>query len=1482
MPNQKSIAYKFAKRLALSLNEPIGLSYMAKGSTTAYWDDRFNKLQAIKADQSALYSHNVNITVRYLSSFFVSTFLPKIDDNAFLESIFAPSDGKPDPITVLNENASQEVKDALNIPLQTITAIFMTKGRKDYTYADIGKFLRGSIHIELFPYYLPRDVDEKLNFNSADGYEKYIWVHEIEEKSPPIRHNEEIDSLEYVPVYALKFSYPNMGLHDSEYSAEFVEQGCGYATIAHAISIGKEGVHEILTKANVAIPADNGLTPAMITEVFRYMGLACYILDLCGKPISSSRVSNDKRSSATINGVKRQAYVFVIASGHIYTPKAEHRQMLLNKIKASNAEDTFNFITSGLEKPAYMLETVNQPYEIVIADAIPEVIVDNKNYYIAKSNLYDDYLNYLRKGIIYGAVIKGSFIDAIRINDNTYIYGNTHTLETQEAVTALGIIFTNQGHAQLASQYLNLLQYKMGVVLEKSMFNVKMKETMMSALATASALTKVYAYKRRTNDRCKGVDFYRQYASVALRGGFYYANLLSEFSAVTSTMTFTKDYLYYVETVDDELFMGNGVYDPQLVKCGLDNGVIVWDDVKQRAPIIYSATNDNIVSTYINNVYDLTKDGVAKSLVNMMIGSLTYAGDKSRLSKTLLTTNIIEAQYYLNNEFSDATINPIYLTDTKVLYQVNGYIKTPAVDTAMLVRFAIVQRARAETWKLATAIRKVGGVIMQIKTDAVYWYSSSKVNNPYTVKPVPTFGDVRYEKFEKFEICNDKPSTPYIRTDKLPGPLSDTWRVEVTSSTDYYDPANILKYNRAYIDGPAGTGKTHILNGLFDKMKELNKPIGKVANLNAKSNKVTDLKMTVGKVAFTHVASKLIDGVTLHSFLGIGVGGTISQARLKKIAKMYDAILIDEASMISLCVYKALMQLPETVKLYAFGDFRQLPPVEDDANVTEIYRDTTMFKRLFDYNMIQLNKQCRADPTFAMQCVDMFDGKRGLPDGVIIQAGDVFPMESHLHITRSNDMRRQINAIIMRSRPSKILRDKDAVGYDEFPVIYVKCPVIANDTKKGYHNNQRFRIVKIADNYITLSGGLELRPKQFYRDFRPSYAITAYKSQGRTLNIPYMVWETAEMSKYSKYTVLTRTTDPSLVTIVTGGVSTVDNTPTLADSCKIDAEPITNPIQTIQYYKWGDSLCNKTWFPSVQMAEEDPFTYCKNVLIGRDIMYEGADKPSRQFTYFDSHASFWDYYDKVHQNKRHMHEMLHHDTTRCLFIDYDKKISGWYNDAGVKHITESMETVLMHTMKRAFMSTFKLELEYKDIKVVNNSRPGKLSAHAFVTSHVGDSDTNKLFAEAVKQELVQMSHKLMGADGVDLQVYGALKSLRIAGSAKLGYDLYPKKMERFMASSYDIKKVVHVGAVYEQKAVIDNDKEMPADLKPLIDNNEAFKAFRFRDMYGDIGRFYRQASDHCDICNRIHDTDNTMLVIKKGESWMRGCWKGGMSRLIKI
>lgn len=1431
MPNTKSIEYKYAKKLAESLGLPVGMSYVAKGSTTKYWKERYNTLREIQTERNSVYSHNVNVTIRTVPDSKLSKYNEfKADSSMIIKKANPVIESKFD-----------------SIPTQKLKVVFATRGRYKYTDDDIKKALR--------------DNDRQIYINGSRKYYIVVFIHNVEPASPPIRHDN-INSLADMPVYKSQFTYPNMGLEDSEYSAEFKEQGCGYATIKHALNLDKAEVHDILQKNNMQIPADNGLTSRQIAEVFRFNGYPCYILDLCGNIIASSDVANDERNRERINGICDMVFVFIVACSHIYTPKTEHRQSLIQKIKASKCSPSFAGVKTGTA-PNFKLTSEEQPYDIVIADTIPAVIEENKNYHIATNNLYEEYFNYLRNGIIYGAIICGEHVSAIRVSKTSYIYANPCAMEYRDSATALGIKYTCQGLPQLAFQYMEILQHSMQKSLEKSLFNVNMRETMLSKFAVTHGIDKMYVYNRSQKDRKKGVDFYRQYASIALNGKFYYANMLSDFALITPEDKFSDDFLYYVETADDELFQGNGIYDPQIVKCGLDYGVITWENVKQRAPIIYSPTNDDIISQYIHNVYKLVPDKIAKQIVNMMIGQTAVAGGNNKLKKTILTNNIIEAQYYAHTKFEESTIRPIYLTPDNVIYQVSGYTESPKVDTAMLIRFAIVQRGRVQTWKLANDIRKAGGTLMHVKTDAVFWFASSKVNNPYITSKSPVFGELRYEKPDDKPDVNDTPSQIHLIQERLPPPVSDDWKIMTASETEYYEPTELTSCPRAYIDGPAGTGKTHILNALYDKL--------------------VALKLRVGKMAFTHVAAKLIKGHTLHSFLGIGIDGRVSVQQLKKIAETYDVLLIDEVSMIPLQVYQALIQLPEKIKIYGFGDFRQLPPVEDDANITASYKDTTMFKRLFCSNMIRLRKQCRADPTYAVQCADMFDEKRGLPDGVIHEGKDIYPQDNKLHITRSNNMRREINAVIMRSKPDKISRNQADIGYAEFPVVYARMPVIANATRNGYHNNQEFKIVSINANMITLSDNMHVPAKKFYADFRPAYAITAYKSQGRTINSPYVIWEMAAMNKYSQYTVLTRTTRPELVTIANGGVATVSDEPTLLDLCKIDIEPIKNEIKTIPYYKFGDGLNNKMWHTSIEMAENDPHTRSKNILIGRDVWYDGADRCSRQFAYFDDYKTFNDYYETVPQHQRHFHEMLREDKNRQLFIDYDQKIDGWFNATGLAIVNDALEAILYKSIKAAFMKTFNIELEYRDIKIVNNSRPGKLSAHAFVTSHVGDSATNKRYAESVKAELLDMNRKLMPGDGLDLQVYGALKSLRIAGSSKLGYDAYPKKMERFMAGCFDSRKVSYVG--YEKaakKIAIETCKEIPADLGQLIEGNPTFKHFRFRDMKGDIGRFYRLSANHCDICNREHDNDNTMLVTKKGTVWMRGCWRVGMNKLIIV
>lgn len=134
----------------------------------------------------------------------------------------------------------------------------------------------------------------------------------------------------------------------------------------------------------------------------------------------------------------------------------------------------------------------------------------------------------------------------------------------------------------------------------------------------------------------------------------------------------------------------------------------------------------------------------------------------------------------------------------------------------------------------------------------------------------------------------------------------------------------ITSDNKNYlITGPAGTGKSFLLKTLVDHYL-----------------KVYNKEGQVGITALTGIAAINIDGVTLHSFSGLGhdlkrkLGGdSIMRWRNTKV------LIIDEISMMSLEFFNLVGPLVEKyrIKLICFGDYFQLPPVNSDFCFKSVY-----------------------------------------------------------------------------------------------------------------------------------------------------------------------------------------------------------------------------------------------------------------------------------------------------------------------------------------------------------------------------------------------------------------------------------------------------------------------------------------------------------------------------------------------------------------
>lgn len=141
------------------------------------------------------------------------------------------------------------------------------------------------------------------------------------------------------------------------------------------------------------------------------------------------------------------------------------------------------------------------------------------------------------------------------------------------------------------------------------------------------------------------------------------------------------------------------------------------------------------------------------------------------------------------------------------------------------------------------------------------------------------------------------------------------------------DALTILKMGKStFLTGSAGSGKTYVLNQYIDFLKR--------AGIN------------VAVTASTGIAATHINGMTIHSWSGIGIKDAFEEGELKKIKKTkklkerfesVQVLIIDEISMLDACrldmVDEVLRYVRDPnepfggIQVVFSGDFFQLPPV---------------------------------------------------------------------------------------------------------------------------------------------------------------------------------------------------------------------------------------------------------------------------------------------------------------------------------------------------------------------------------------------------------------------------------------------------------------------------------------------------------------------------------------------------------------------------
>lgn len=250
---------------------------------------------------------------------------------------------------------------------------------------------------------------------------------------------------------------------------------------------------------------------------------------------------------------------------------------------------------------------------------------------------------------------------------------------------------------------------------------------------------------------------------------------------------------------------------------------------------------------------------------------------------------------------------------------------------------------------------------------------------------------------------------------------------------------DILKAGRnVFLTGSAGTGKTFLLNKYKNYLKE------------------RGIKPAV--VAPTGIAASHIDGMTIHSFFGIGTMENIDKEHLKELQyrgflrkrlKELKVLIIDEVSMVSPELFitmdkilRAFRSSPEPfggVQLVLSGDFFQLPPVSSSGNQARFAWQTELWQQS-NLRICYLEEKFRQEDETLINILDE------------MRSGEV--SEKSMEIFRSRYKKRLSN----KFRPTRLYThnvDVNRINEEELEKIDAPVKIFSAFTKGSKRNIEK-------------------------------------------------------------------------------------------------------------------------------------------------------------------------------------------------------------------------------------------------------------------------------------------------------------------------------------------------------------------------------------------------------------------------------------------
>ncbi len=725
---------------------------------------------------------------------------------------------------------------------------------------------------------------------------------------------------------------------------------------------------------------------------------------------------------------------------------------------------------------------------------------------------------------------------------------------TEHICTALNIKYNEQTIPALAREY-----FDEHVGRYKSTLNADLIEIFENTAKNTVAFVRQFEQPLSGQNKFVSFDMIKCYTSQMCEFAF---PIYQSLNHVEKFIKIEHPGFYYVQTDNNFPFRGNNFYDSYLVAYGINEEIIT------KEQILYSLLPHNKTNewkSHIKNIYDKVDPSEAKLLCNSFYGSLRCK-TTSTVKKNIVTQSFIEAAYYMNlqNSFAEQLCNE--KEDGMNVYRVLHYDNYLQETTGLPIYISIMHRAYVGMHKLYKRLINVGYKPLKIETDNIVCAEIDKIT-PGTYSHALNLIEESKTNFEKIGLYRVAyVENPFRHTTDSINPYNYELAPQINETLNLSENEDLnigflvderIKQHKGFlVNGSAGTGKSHIIKKLSEKLIEE--------------------KISYTIIAYTNTAADNVGGLTCHNLLKMDSsdekGSGVKLEAYLRAMNTNRVLIIDEISMVPESIYRYLMfmrRMNPSICLCFFGDFKQLQPIESEFNQVVSsydYENNPIIKNLHDNFTINLKKNYRSSGYYNKLLEQLYENnfKNHKQLYSIIPIRRSFDIK--INICWRNIHRKKVNRQYMIYHSNGINKklikykniEEDTLFQDVY--LYEGLPLIACKTffigEEKINNSEHFIVTKVAtedgDIYFDIKNNASLNKKErIFMDFNSDmlfshfvvgYAFTTHKAQGLTINEKYQIHEFNLMAQNKRlaYTALSRATDPKNINII---LETCNNDP---------------------------------------------------------------------------------------------------------------------------------------------------------------------------------------------------------------------------------------------------------------------------------------------------------------------------------------------------